>query len=108
MLKPKLLHNTNKLEKTGVYKLKCNDCDKFYIGQTGRSFAKRAKEHKPNPRINPQKSSYAQHIIDEEHSTGNIENNIEIMEVCNKGFTLDTLEEFHIYKALKQESYNNV
>ena len=25
-------------DKTGVYKIMCNDCDSFYIGQTGRPF----------------------------------------------------------------------
>ena len=30
---------------TGVYKLKCNDCPNYYIGQTGRSFKTRYTEH---------------------------------------------------------------
>ena len=34
------INDTNKdidiYNKTGVYKLNCNDCNKFYIGQTGR------------------------------------------------------------------------
>ena len=65
---------------------------------------KRANEHKPNPRINPQKSSYAQHLMDESHSSGKIENNLEIVQISNKGFILDTLEEYHIYRAIKQNS----
>ena len=36
---------TNKLEKSGVYKLNCNDRPKTYIGQTGRCFRKRLKKH---------------------------------------------------------------
>ena len=28
----------DKLDKSGVYKLTCHDCDAFKIGQTGRSF----------------------------------------------------------------------
>ena len=31
--------------KSGVYKLQCDDCDAFYIGQTGRSFNQRHVEH---------------------------------------------------------------
>jgi hypothetical protein len=42
--------------------------------------------------------------MDEDHSTGKIENNLEIIKKCRKGFILDTLEEFHIYKALKSDS----
>ena len=33
------------MNKSDVYKLNCNDCDAVYIGQTGRSFKKRHKEH---------------------------------------------------------------
>ncbi|GAA57302.1 hypothetical protein CLF_112507 [Clonorchis sinensis] len=33
-----------------VYKLKCNDCDKHYVGQTGRKLATRIHEHKPASR----------------------------------------------------------
>ena len=45
----KHINNTNtdidKYNKTGVYKLNCNDCNSFYIGQTGRSFSSRYSEH---------------------------------------------------------------
>ena len=35
------------LAKTGVvYKFTCNNCDKIYIGVTGRKFGVRSKEHK--------------------------------------------------------------
>ena len=36
------VHRTSSLEhKTGVYKLICDDCDAFYVGQTGRGFLKK-------------------------------------------------------------------
>jgi hypothetical protein len=35
----------NPFEETGVYKFECELCDKIYIGQTGRSFVTRIKEH---------------------------------------------------------------
>ena len=34
-------------DKSGVYKLSCGSCDMFCIGQTGRSFKTRFKEHLP-------------------------------------------------------------
>ena len=33
--------------KTGIYKLTCNNCDEIYIGQTGRPFKERFSEHLP-------------------------------------------------------------
>ena len=33
------------LQKSVMYKLKCKDCDKVYIGETGRKFVVRLKEH---------------------------------------------------------------
>ena len=35
----------DKLDKSGVYKLTCHDCDAFYINQTSRSFKTRYSEH---------------------------------------------------------------
>ena len=37
----------NSIDRTGVYKVSCNSCDKIYIGQTGRSFRKRFNDHIP-------------------------------------------------------------
>jgi hypothetical protein len=36
---------TEKYENPGIYKLKCMDCPQQYIGQTGRNFKTRYKEH---------------------------------------------------------------
>ena len=32
-------------EKSGVYKLKCGECNKIYLGETGRKFKIRMNEH---------------------------------------------------------------
>lgn len=43
-----LLNGKDKLDKlcrSGIYKLCCENCDAVYIGQTGRSFNTRRKEH---------------------------------------------------------------
>ena len=56
-------------KKTGVYKLSCDDCECFYIGQTGRGFQKRFIEHTPKHNLKGQttlsniKSNYARHLI---------------------------------------------
>jgi transposase-like protein len=36
----------NKVNSSGIYKLKCNTCNNSYVGQTGRSIGIRHKEHK--------------------------------------------------------------
>lgn len=48
--------------RSGVYKIECDDRDKFYIGQTGRRFQYRFKEHLPKD-VRKTKSNYAQHLI---------------------------------------------
>ena len=51
-----------KLQKNVVYKIPCNDCDAYYIGQTCRPLLKRIKEHEACHRLN--------NLVDS--STGNI------------------------------------
>jgi hypothetical protein len=43
LLKPTV--ETNKYENSGIYKFKCLTCHSLYIGQTGRNFRARYKEH---------------------------------------------------------------
>ena len=39
------LDRPGKLEKCGVYKVKCDDCQATYIGPTGKYFSTRLSEH---------------------------------------------------------------
>ena len=47
-LSTKLCKNkfSNSYNVSGVYKIDCNNCKKFYIGETGRDLNVRMKEHK--------------------------------------------------------------
>ncbi|VEL40717.1 unnamed protein product [Protopolystoma xenopodis] len=36
---------TDKLECSGVYRIKCGNCEQKYIGETGRKIGRRIKEH---------------------------------------------------------------
>lgn len=89
-------------EMSGVYKITCDDCDSFYIGQTGRAFIKRFKEHLPKNDIQNTKSNYARHLINNNHNYTNFETNFKPLHVCKKGKYMDVMEEFEIYKAFKQ------
>ena len=100
-------HNDDKYKLTGVYKITFSDCPCHYYGQTGRSFEVRMAEHLPKPRLNEQKSSFAQHLIDENHSVSSIQDNMDIIHVCQKSKKMDVLEEYCIFKGFKT-SPNNV
>lgn len=73
----------------------CNNCNKFYIGQTGRNFSIRYREHTRQSENNP--STFYQHLKSEKHTTDNLEQAIEILHVTPKGQLMNILEEIEIY-----------
>ena len=89
--------------KSGIYKITCNDCDMIYIGQTGRTFLQRYKEHLPTKKnLLKLKSNYAKHIIDNRHKYSDINTNMQVIKFCNKGKYMNAYEEFYIYKQYKE------
>jgi hypothetical protein len=93
--------NKNPETCSGIYKIVCDDCDKFYIGQTGRGFKDRYIEHLPKKNIKNIKSSYAQHLIEYNHNYTSFAQNLKPLHYCKKGRFMDAMEEFIIYKASK-------
>ena len=75
----------------------------FYIGQTGRRFEERFKEHLPMKNVINSKSTYAQHLIDCDHSYTNFSVNLKPIHFCKKGRYMNALEEYEIYKAAKSQ-----
>jgi hypothetical protein len=65
-------NKTPKYNKSGIYKLKCKTCQHSYIGQTSRNL-KRYQEHIIYIRSNNPQSAYAQHILNNRHEYGTIE-----------------------------------
>ena len=51
-----------------VYQIPCGDCDKSYIGETGRPFAVRMKEHQRAVKHEDMKNANAVHSIQKSHS----------------------------------------
>ena len=86
---------------SGVYKLQCADCPLSYIGQTGRTFNIRYKEHIRDIKNNGLSSKFAQHIIDTLHDYGTINNTLEVLYIGKKGRLLDTYERYYIYDISK-------
>jgi hypothetical protein len=73
------------------------------VGQTGRPFHFRFKEHFQDFKYAYKKSKFAQHLLENGHSFGRIENIMDILYTTKKGKKMDTLENFYIFK----ETCNN-
>jgi len=78
------------LQKSGVYKLNCNDCPASYIGQTGRELKARSSEHK-----NVEKSAFAAHLCRHNHAL----DQVHFLHQSGKGKKLSALEDVEIIKA---------
>jgi hypothetical protein len=74
----------------------CPDCQQKYVGQTGRSFHERYKEHFHDFKLNIRKSSFATHLLDNNHSMGPTDEIVEVMYTIKKGRFMDALERFHV------------
>jgi hypothetical protein len=81
--------------------MKCNDCPLKYIGQTGRTFNTRFKEHIYNIKCNNSNTGYSIHILDARLSYDTIENTMDVIRIGQKGKYLNTLEKYYIYKINK-------
>ena len=97
----------DKFSLSGVYKLTSPDCNKGYIGQTGRKFATRFQEHKKAFRGHCQNSSFADHLDKEAHSFGHMQDIMQILEYSRKGAHLNTLERFHIHTEAAKNNHLN-
>jgi len=57
----------DKYTRSGAYKLTCPDCNKGYVGHTGRSFIEKFNEHKSAFKTNSHMSSYVKNILEQSH-----------------------------------------
>jgi len=77
-----LMHNqqTSDIQsRSGVYTLICPDCNKAYVGQSGRSFATRFQEHKNAFKTANKSSNFAKHLMEHIHSFGPIHNTMQVL-----------------------------
>jgi hypothetical protein len=97
ILHPKI-ENCDKFDRPGVYKISCNDCNNFYVGQTV-NFVKRYKNHVSAwKNKKPERSNVAKHLLENGHTLGKIEDNLNILHICKKGNVMNAWEELFIYK----------
>ena len=93
--------------KHGIYKLTSKDYKKKYVGQTGQPSHKIFREHFNDFKFGNGNSKFAQHLLDNRHSIGTVEEIMDVLHVVEKGKQMDTVERFHIYKETKIENQIN-
>jgi hypothetical protein len=84
-------------DRCGIYKLICLECGGAYVGQMGRKFRTRYKEHIRDIRNNKENMGYSHHILSTGRVYGTLEDTLQIVKIQSKGPHLNTLERFHIY-----------
>jgi hypothetical protein len=83
-------------ERSGIYNIKCNDCEGNYIGQTKRRVETREKEHSRALKLNqPSKSAMAAHCLDE----GHIKGECRVLKEVRNPYQLDAWESLYIAKG---------
>lgn len=101
-IKPKaknIIYNLN-----GVYKIECPSCNKFYVGQTGKSLQTRFSQHK-NAYLKPHiyNSNFAHHCIVNNHEFPNI-NSMYLIKHIPKGIKMNIWEDLFIFKHLEENT----
>jgi hypothetical protein len=98
---------TDKYNNSGIYQIRCLDCPLKYIGQTGRTFNIRYKEHIHAFRNNNSNSGYSNHILNTGHTYDIINDTMDVLMTGRMGRHLNTLEKYHIYKISRNNLYKN-
>jgi hypothetical protein len=76
--------NNNNNNNSGIYQVNCLECPKKYIGQTGRTFKTRYKEHIQAILNNRPDTGYSRHIKDAGHAYGSIDKTLTILRKAKK------------------------
>ena len=97
----------DKFSVSGVCKLTCPDSNKTYVGQAGRRFSIRYNEHKKAFHKNSHTSSFAQHLHEQVHSFGPIDNIMQVLHHHKKGVHLNTIERFYIHAEYVANNHLN-
>jgi hypothetical protein len=83
------------------------DCNKAYVGHTGREFSARYKEHQTAFWKNDRNYSFAKHLNDTGHSFGLMNKIMQILHCHRKGPHLNTIENFYIHAEAKNNNHLN-
>jgi hypothetical protein len=78
-----------------------------YMGQTGRSFSTRFPEHLRDFKHRNGKSRFAQHLLENGHAIGPMEDIMDTTHFTSKGRPMNTLEKFYIFCKTKLNNQIN-
>ena len=96
LTKPTIADQTLDHEKSGVYQLTCNTCQRSYIGQTRYNLKSRFQEHARYIKNNDPQSAYALHILKCRHEYGNINDTMTLLKHINSPSLLLPYERMYI------------
>jgi hypothetical protein len=91
LLKQKQTSNTQEIDKSGIYKLTCNNCQMVYIGRNSRRFKRRYQEHIRYIKYNNPQSAYALHILYNRYDYGPIQKDDVLTKASQQHFAVITL-----------------
>ena len=91
---------------SGVYRLNCGQCDSVYIGETGRKFSTRMKEHERSKVNGDNKSWFGKHCNEEQHTNEPAEQNVEIIRVENNAKKRKLKEQMEVVKVKRDRKSN--
>ncbi|KAL1448510.1 hypothetical protein WDU94_015628, partial [Cyamophila willieti] len=94
-------NNKDNTKNSGVYQISCTECNTSYIGETGRQFNTRFKEHHADFIHERGKSLFAEHFNHTKHTYNPPTDNFKILRNENKYRKRKVLEELEISKAKK-------
>jgi hypothetical protein len=93
----------NQQNPSGIYSLKCNTCNKKYVGQTGRDIDTRYTEHIRYIRTNNPQSAYGTHILQNRHEYGPKNETLKLLKACNKGTQMNCWETMNMQQLYQRE-----
>jgi hypothetical protein len=94
-LRLKTTSTIDEYTKSGIYKLTCCTCNRFYVGQASRNLNQSYLEHITYIINNDPQSAYAAHILSNVQEYGNININMSLLKQVNKGPSMNSFEQFY-------------
>jgi len=89
------------MDRAGVYRASCGDCNAWYVGQTGQKLETRISEHKTK-----KESAFFQHCSSSGHNPQH--SSFRVLHRSGKGKVMNSLEEIETVKFYNDDSLNDL